>query len=179
MDINSFCERYQSATHALNPPALSGLIQLLNFIETDADINDVRWKAYMLATVRHECAGEWAPVREYGLGRNRPYGEPINGKVYYGRGYVQLTWIKNYSHIGAAIGYGMDLVNDPDLVLKPNIAYAIMSYGMQKGLFTGVGLKNFINDSGCDYVSARKIINGTDQAQKIADYATQFEGLLR
>jgi putative chitinase len=62
---------------------------------------DFRWTAYCLATAYHETAHTMLPIAEYGRGKGKAYGEPINGKVYYGRGYVQLTWIKNYEKMGA------------------------------------------------------------------------------
>jgi hypothetical protein len=49
---------------------------------------------------------------------------------------------------------------------------------MRLGLFTGVGLAKFINGKRCDYVSARKIINGNDHAHEIANNALVFEKLL-
>lgn len=174
----SFIDRYEAQTHPLDPTAKAGLTQLLEFVGADADLSDKRHIAYMLATVRHECAGKWQPIAEFGHGAGKPYGVPVDGKVYYGRGYVQLTWRSNYLVMGTKIGYGSELADNPDLVLQPNISYAIMSYGMQNGSFTGVGLHRFINDAGCDYVNARKIINGLDQAEKIADYAKLFENLL-
>jgi hypothetical protein len=58
-------------------------------------------------------------------------------------------------------------------------AYKIMSLGMRQGSFTGVGLSKYINADKCDYVNARRIINGTDKAQTIAGYATKFESILR
>ena len=74
---------------------------------------------------------------------------------------------------------GLDLVHSPDLVLDPANAYRIMSYGMRQGAFTGVGLNRFIHGDTCDYVNARKIINGTDHAEMIAGYANILEAALR
>jgi predicted chitinase len=42
--------------------------------------------------------------------------------AYYGRGYVQLTWWSNYAQAGIAIGLGLDLLLDPELVKTPAIA---------------------------------------------------------
>ena len=57
--------------------------------------------------------------------------------------------------------------------------YAIMSYGMRQGSFTGKKLSTYIYSAGCDYQQARRIINGTDQAAKIAGYAERLELILR
>jgi hypothetical protein len=50
---------------------------------------------------------------------------------------------------------------------------------MRRGLFTGVKLATFINAEKCDYVNARKIINGLDKAELIAGYAEKIEAILR
>lgn len=163
----------------LSDSAHEGLTEVLESMESDPHITDIRWLAYMLATTYHETAFTWKPIEEYGKGRGRAYGvpDPHTGHIYFGRGYVQLTWAGNYKTIGAKLGY--DLYNEPDLALSPPIAYDIMSYGMRHGTFTGVALKRFINDEKCDYIEARKIINGTDCAEKIAEYAKKFEAILK
>ena len=46
---------------------------------------------------------------------------------------------------------------------------------MEGGEFTGKALKDYIRTgSFAEYVNARRIINGTDKAQKIARYAEAF-----
>jgi hypothetical protein len=54
-----------------------------------------------------------------------------------------------------------------------------MSEGMRRGLFTGRKLGDYINDHSCDYRSARQIINGFDQADRIKAYSDTFETVLR
>jgi putative chitinase len=163
----------------LKDSAQSDLVNLLGYIEADDKITDERWAAYMLATTFHECAGTWQPIAEYGKGKGKEYGKPDSrtGKTYYGRGFVQLTWDDNYLTMGKLLD--IDLLNNPDLAMKPDIAYSIMSWGMRKGMFTGVGLPKYINAEKCDYIGARKIINGTDKAQLIAGYAVKFERILK
>jgi putative chitinase len=106
---------------------------------------DSRWTAYCLATAYHETAHTMLPIAEYGRGRGKAYGEPINGKVYYGRGYVQLTWIKNYETMGKLLK--ADLVGNPELALDPKIAAQVMFEGMIRGSFTGKRLSDFFNDA--------------------------------
>jgi putative chitinase len=163
----------------LNNKQKNGLLELVFFIESDENISDIRWIAYMLGTTWHETAYTLQPIEEYGRGRNREYGivDSVTGKVYFGRGYVQLTWKSNYKTMGSLCN--IDLVNNPSLALMPKYAYMIMSIGMRKGLFTGVGLKQFLNNEKWDYLNARKIINGLDCASKIAGYAVDFEKALR
>jgi predicted chitinase len=152
--------------------------QLLSFIAADNEIQDQRWVAYVLATVRHETGFTYAPVQESGLGAGHPYGipDPATGQTYYGRGYVQITWKNNYEAFSDLPV--TDLVLHPELALDPPTSYQIASLGMRLGKFTGVGLQNFIHDDTVDYVNARKIINGLDQAETIAQYAQQFAQIL-
>jgi hypothetical protein len=69
---------------------------------------------------------------------------------------------------------GVDLYRQPDLAMEPAIAYRIMSYGMRNGSFTGVGLAHYISGEKCDFLNARRIINGTDCADRIAGYAVKI-----
>jgi len=181
MQINrqQFFAGYRSEFGALKQNQVDGLNALISSIEADTLISDVRHIAYMLATTKHETAHTFAPISEYGHGRGREYGhpDPATGQTYYGRGFVQLTWKRNYQLFSDRLG--LDLVNHPDEALRPEAAYAIMSLGMRKGLFTGKALSHYINDMTTDYRSARRIINGIDCADVIAGYARQFEKILR
>jgi len=142
----------------------------------------------MLATVRHECANRWLPLEEFGKGKGHAYGVPVTvtapdgttfTNTYYGRGYVQLTWKLNYAKMSNALGMNNDLLFHPEHALEPQTSYKIMSFGMRNGNFTGKGLHTYIHDSTCDYLNARRIINGLDQAPLIAGYANKIENILR
>ena len=179
---------YQKQYSMLSAASETGLSKLINFILNDQDITDLRWAAYMLATTKHETADTLLPIEEYGKGVNKPYGVEItvtdeNGLThinkYYGRGYVQLTWDYNYKTISEKLNMGEELYIHPDQALDENTAYNIMSYGMRHGSFTSHSLSKYISGVLCDYVNARRIINGTDKAQLIADYASEIELLLR
>jgi putative chitinase len=180
--------QYSALDGALDDNQASGIDALLGFLEQDTNIGDVRWAAYMLATVKEECANTWQPIEEYSRGQGQPYGDPVtvtdgNGNTYvntyYGRGYVQLTWEANYQKMSQGLNLGDQLLYHPEQALDPSIAYDIMSFGMRNGSFTGVGLSDFINDSQTDYVDARQIVNGLDNAGTIAGYASTLESLLR
>lgn len=167
---------------------LPGLPIVLSFLRADPDIRDVRWAAYMLATVLRETAGTFQPIEEYGRGAGRSYGAcvryvdstgQVHGHAYYGRGYVQLTWHANYLSCGRALGLGEQLATQPDLALDPALSYRIMSHGMRNGTFTGRKLADTIAGPNCDYVNARRIVNGLDAAEEIAGNAELFERLLR
>ena len=130
--------------------------------------------AYCLATAFHETARTMQPIEEYGKGKGKPYGVPdkTTHQTYYGRGYVQLTWLTNFAR--AAKELGADFVNQPALALRPDLAAAIMFSGMQEGWFTGKKLSDYFTATKSDPVNARRIINGTDKADLIAGYHKQF-----
>lgn len=151
---------------------------------------DLRWLAYMLGTTYHETAGVMYPIEEYGKGRGRTYGKKFKqsgkpytypDKLYYGRGYVQLTWYDNYERMGNILK--IPLLEQPELALRPDIAADIMFEGMTKSLslkgdFTGKYLELYFNETKEDWFNARRIINGIDRAELIADYAKKFYSII-
>lgn len=150
---------------------------------------DARWPiadtAYALATAYHETAGTMQPIREYGRGKGRRYGVPgkHGGQIAYGRGYVQLTWPDNYERADRELGLGGRLIANYDLALDPKIAASIMIRGMAEGWFTGRDLDDDLPRDGpatlAQFIASRDIINGTDKAAMIGDYAVHFQGALQ
>lgn len=144
--------------------------------ESDAQL------AYILATVYRETAQTMQPIEEYGRGKGHSYGMATGayGQVYYGRGFVQLTWDYNYSNADKKlhdIGFltpSEDLLKTPELALRPDIAAQILIHGMIDGWFTGKKLSNYFSGRGSDWVGARHIINGSDHAEEIAGNANTF-----
>lgn len=130
--------------------------------------------AYVLATAWHETAKTMQPIAEYGRGRGRKYGapDPITGKTYYGRGYVQLTWKDNYRTMGEYLG--VDLTNNPDLAMRSDLAAKIIYEGMLRGSF-GKKLGRYVDEQECDFVNARRSVNVMDCADLIASYAKRFK----
>ncbi|MFX1675588.1 hypothetical protein PWR63_25600 [Paraburkholderia sp. A2WS-5] len=102
--------------------------------------------------------------------------EQGDGYKYRGRGYVQVTWKNSYRAVGKRVD--VDLVNNPDRMQEPAIAAWATVYGMETGLFTGRKLSDYVSDEKQDYYNARKIINGHDQAETIADFAVRFKKIL-
>lgn len=164
----------------LTPDQVRGTNALLDVIEKH--VTDKRFKAYMFATIYHETAHTMLPIEEYGHGRGHKYGSPTGPwhAVYDGRGDVQLTWEENYIHATnrlrelGVIGDDIDLNKNPNLAMRPDIAAAIMIYGMIEGWFTKHKLADYFNDKVTDWKGARRIINGNDRAALIAGYAEQF-----
>ncbi len=153
---------------------------LLVFMADDERLVDVRHAAYMLATTWHETAYTMRPIAEYSKGKGRKYGRPgkHSGQVAYGRGFVQLTWDTNYEKADRELGLSGALTRNYALAMDPEIAYRIMSIGMHDGWFTGKRLGDYINRSRCDYLNARRIINGIDKAALIGSHARKFEAAL-
>lgn len=135
---------------------------------------DLRWLAYMLATTYHETAQTMQPIEEYGKGKGKAYGkvDPKTGKAYYGRSFVQLTWKFNYYSMGKILG--IDLVNNPEQALQLNYATQILFEGMIRGTFTGRRLALYFTEKETNWINARRIINGLDKAEKIAEEAKLF-----
>jgi hypothetical protein len=194
IDHTAFFNGYRSTYGKLTQGQVSGIELIGRNMEADPTLTNLQWAAYMLATVKHECADTWQPIIERGprsyfdqyetgtaKGKRLGNTEPGDGYRFRGRGYVQITGRANYARMFVELKLGpeADLVNDPEQVLRPAIAYQIMSVGMRKGLFTGKKLPDFISTTAADYTNARKIINGLDQAARIAGYATTIESILR
>ncbi|MEA2176012.1 MAG: putative chitinase, partial [Blastocatellia bacterium] len=144
----TFFNTYREIYGKLNQVQVSGLDNMLTYVELDNDVTDLRWVAYMFATVKHECADKYQPITEFGqksyfkkyepgtrIGNNLGNTIPGDGYLYRGRGYVQLTGRENYQKMSAALALSPsdDLIAHPDNALHPDIAYRIMSYGMRMG----------------------------------------------
>lgn len=138
----------------------------------DLEVDKKRF-AYMLATAWHETAFTFLPIREYGLGKKYKYGKPNDrGLVYYGRGYVQLTWDYNYEKMGKLLK--IDLLKNPDLALDPQVAVKIMFKGFYGGFFTGRRLEQYFNQKTTDPINARRIINGVRKGELLPDKAEEI-----
>lgn len=160
------------------------------------------WCAYGLATAYHETAGTMQPIKEYGgnayfrrmydIEGERPAKAkelgntvPGDGILYPGRGYPQTTGKANYRKATLKLreaGIDVDLVANPDLMLRPDIAAFVMISGMEEGWFTGKKLADYLPGSGPatlkQFRESRRIINGLDRADDIADYAIRFQKAL-
>jgi putative chitinase len=156
----------------------------------------ISWTAYALATAYHETAHTMLPIKElggpkylhrmYDINGARPalarkYGNttPGDGIRFAGRGYVQLTWRTNYKRASEELK--VDLIANPDLAMKPDIAARILRFGMIEGWFTGKGFSDYLPKGVADraqFKAARRIINGTDKDSLIAGYAVQFQAAM-
>lgn len=132
------------------------------------------WRAYSLATAFHETGATMQPIREWGRGEGKLYGlrDQETGQVYYGRGFVQLTWRENYQR--QALRLKIDLVHNPDLAMEIGVAARILVEGMVRGDFSGRSLAAYFNSRTVKPLDARKIINGMDRAALVAGYHAAF-----
>lgn len=174
MDRKKFFDgvRNQPFNGKLTKGQVSGMSAILD--EWDRrKMTDLRHLAYMLATTKWETDHTMQPIIEGG-GPNY-----LRSKKYfpwYGRGYVQLTWKRNYEAFRPAVLklFGLDIVENADNALDPKVAAYIMFEGMTKGTFTGKKLSDYFNKTTTDWRNARRIINGTDRMDEIATIAKQF-----
>lgn len=132
--------------------------------------------AYVLATAYWETARTMEPVREAFWLSEDWRKSNLRYYPWYGRGFVQLTWERNYHK--AASELGVDLTTVPDKVMEPDIAADILVIGSRDGWFTGKKLSDYITMQKSNYRGARRIINGTDKAATIAEIARDYEAAL-
>lgn len=131
--------------------------------------------AYILATAEHE-SDNFRAAREYGGREQARLRDYSGGEEFYGRGYVHTTHDYNYLAMGEALGLGTTLRDDPDrAATDPRLAADLLVVGMQRGLYTGRALGDYVNEDGVDYANARRVVNGIDRAEHIAGLARGWE----
>lgn len=168
---------------------VDGLTVFLDYWEENLASEDDRWLAYILATAHHEVGRTMKPIKEWGGKKyffrmydkkgDRPKKakelgntEDGDGIKFRGRGFVQLTGRYNYQYMADELG--ADLISDPDLALDLGIATQVIFQGMIDGVFTTKKLSVYFNDVDEDWRNARRIVNGLDKADLIADYAIEY-----
>lgn len=195
LDRQSFFDTVQHSLFkgSLTPAQIEGMNAILDYWNANLATADRRWLAYILATAFHETAYTMQPVREtlatsdsraveiletaFASGRlswvKSPYWRADeDGKCWLGRGLVQLTHKRNYEAMSEVTG--IDLVAHPDRAMEMAPAVTILIEGMLRGSFTSHRLCDHLNEEREDWVNARRIVNGTDRAEKLADYAQTF-----
>ena len=173
-----FAELRKKLFHSLSSKQVDGIEILI----TEGEKREVELDtlAYILATVYHETAYTMQPIKEIGSDK---YLKSKKYWPYVGRGYVQLTWKKNYQKVSSK--YNIDAVTDPDLVMEQPYATEILFDGMNEGWFSGKSVGDYIDnvdesdtEDTREYVNARKIINGSDKAKEIAVLAMEWRRAL-
>ncbi|NOT62520.1 MAG: hypothetical protein HOP19_20130 [Acidobacteria bacterium] len=133
--------------------------------------------AYILGTAQHESGlgrlmTEIASGSAYEGRRDLGNVNKGDGVRFKGRGYAQITGRIHYTNFSNHLG--IDMVANPNLATTPALAAYITVNGMREGAFTGRKLGDYINNRGIDFINARRIINSTDQATRIAGYANSY-----
>lgn len=133
--------------------------------------------AYILATAYWETARTMKPVVE-AFWKNEAWRKRnLRYWPWHGRGFVQLTWERNYRLASKKIG--VDFIKKPDAVMEPENSAKILVVGSMEGWFTGRSIPNYITLSKSNFKSARRVINGTDKAQAIANIAKAYDEELK
>ena len=194
--------------------ALQDLLDGFNLYIDLGGSGDIRLFAYSLATCRIEVGASMRPVREgftksdsnmrsflmrkrenYLKTRRGPkyeYAYPVNGQVYGGRSYIQVTWAHNYKRLQSAIKeftngkFDYDFYNDPEILMrKPEVSAIVLFYGLESGFFNGQtingrrkGFFDYLNDenkSEWDKIMAcRYLVNGQNKATLITKWYFDF-----
>lgn len=179
-DAGAFYSRVRASFGALSQTQVDGFQALLQAFGV------ARWPvayaAYGLATSWHETNRTMEPVKEaYWLSEDWRK-QNLRYYPWYGRGFCQCTWKANYEKADEELGLEGALLKNPDLAMVPVHAAKILVKGMEEGWFTKKKLGHYLplsGQAGFDaFKEARRIINGTDKAEKIAKEAQIFQEAL-
>lgn len=130
-------------------------------------ILNVNVLAYALATIQHETAATFEPIDEYkGRKSARRLGYE-GGTNYFGRGFIQLTHLRNYKKMGERIGMNDELAKHPELASRPDIAARVLA-----AYFKDYGISKLATQG--NFVDARTLINPDYNGYTIAEIALNF-----
>lgn len=162
---------------AIPTTAVLGINAIIAAFETFGDGSSEKL-AYMLATAFHET-DKFATMEEYASGAayegRKDLGNTVkgDGKLFKGRGFVQITGRRNYEDWQRRLG--IPLLANPTLAMNRDNAARILVEGLMRGTFTGKKLDDYIKSGDMPaFVSARRTVNGLDKAALIAGYAAKF-----
>ena len=171
----------------LTQQEVDALDEFLSFVDPVLGQMQMNQWAYFFATVFHETHATFKPVKEaYYLQDKYKWTDAqylawakrnFRYFPYYGMGYVQTTWLRNYEKYSKL--FGIDFVNHPELMMVPKYSFKVSIHGFINGGFTGKKISDYVNKDKTDYRNARRVINGTDKMDLIASYAKIFENILR
>ncbi len=141
--------------------------------------------AYVLATIEWETNRSFLPIEEayyiYGGTPSQDDGkwqERENWRKrnfhyypYFGRGYVQLTWERNYKFYANLFGISLEQMVGKALESGPSLF--VILHGMSVGYF-GRPIHQYITKNKYDFENARRCVNGLDHAKDIAKLAKSW-----
>jgi len=143
------------AASSTNPAMAKKYFPLILGALKGEGITDPAQLAYALATMEHET-DHFNTMHEY-AGTNNDY---EGGTQYYGHGFIQLTHKANYIKMSKVVG--QDLVSNPELAARPDLAAKIAAYGLKNGTYTGHKLSDYFGGGKADVDGARDIVNPGD-----------------
>ena len=124
--------------------------------------------SYAMATIEHETAGSFEPIDEIqGRFSARRLGYE-GGANYFGRGFIQLTHLRNYRIIGERIGLDDKLARNPELASEPKIAAKILA-----AYFKDNNVATLASNG--DFIDARTPINPDRNGYHVALLAFKYE----
>jgi spore germination protein YaaH len=133
----------------------------------EEDILNSNVLAYAMATIEHETAGTFEPIAEIkGDVSARRLGYE-GGTAYYGRGFIQVTHLRNYRLIGERIGMGDALAKNPELASNPEVAARILA-----AFFRDNNVANKASHG--SFVAARTPVNPDNNGRKVAYLAYKY-----
>ena len=143
----------------------------------------IAFAAYGLATPWWETNKTMQPVEEAYWKDDAWRKAHLRYYPWHGRGYVQLTWERNYRRADDELGLGGALTANPRKAMEPAIAARVLVKGMEEGWFTAKSLAMYLPRIGPAqrdaFKEARRIINGTDKAAEIAEIALKMQRALK
>lgn len=165
---------------------VEGMEKLLDYAESRPIKLNTQRLANTTATAWWESGQTMHPVKEAFWKSEAWRKANLRYFPWYGRGLVQTTWEENYRKIAIAMGLPADFfIKNPDLLLTFQYALPALFVGMEKGIYTGKDLDDYIDDVDesdeedlREYVAARRIVNGTDKAREIGKLSLAFEHAL-
>lgn len=143
-------------------------IPLIGKALEDEGILDSNVLAYALATIEHETAETFEPLEEYGgrfSARRLGY---EGGPAFDGKGFIQLTHLRNYKVMGHRIGMGDELVKHPELAGTPEVAAKILA-----AFFKDNNIANLASTG--NFVAARMPVNPDRHGYTVASLAWKYE----
>lgn len=134
MNRAAFYKTVRARLGPLSQSQVGGFEHILNAI----DGAPLSHQAYLLATAWHETAKTMQPVREAFNLSEAWRQKNLRYWPWYGRGYVQTTWERNYARLDAeAAAAGLtkagEILANPDLAMRPDIAAFALRRGMEEG----------------------------------------------
>lgn len=161
-------ERLASGVPAKGREAAKRNIPLIAKALDAEGILDSNVLAYALATIEHETDETFEPLEEIqGRVSARRLGYE-GGMNYFGRGFIQLTHLRNYRNVGERIGMGDKLAKNPELAADPEIAAKILA-----AFFKDNNVANLASQG--RYVAARRPVNPDRNAYSVATLALKYE----